>query len=609
MARERGNAKKRGMETQPIIVEQERIDDVPLLLGMMRRMKIAETLDKHLGHHHLHEGLSNGNLALGWLAYILSESDHRKSAVQDWATRIPHTLESFFATPLRVHEFSDDRLGILLKNLAAADWDDIESELFYSCFDVYQLPKEVFRLDATTSCGYHTIDPDGIMQLGHSKDHRPDLPQLKIMAAVTQPLAFPVSTSVVAGNQTDDGLYWSTIVEVKQKVGGSGLLFVGDCKMASLDTRARIADGGDYYLTPLPNTGETAKQLGSWIDTALQKEEEGELQAIYQATEAGHVPELIGKGYEFSRTLQSKVDEREVTWTERVQVVQSVAHQTSQKARLERGLQQAEGELGGLTLSGKGRKVWRQEQELHRAIAAITQGHQVEGLLSVVVQREEKETKKYGKPGRPGEAGRATVEVEVRYRITQVRRNDEQIEQKQKRMGWRALALHAPEERLTLAGSVLTYREGGGLERPFHQIKDKPLGIRPLFVKLPEQVLGLTRLLLIALRVLTLIEIVLRARLAASGEQLDGMHEGQKNKKEGKPTAKRMLRAVAGLEMTLSLMEMGEKQWWYLPPLPHLLVRILELLGLSTSLYTNLTNPCPCLPPRSLAPFVLDSSG
>jgi len=44
--------------------------------------------------------------------------------------------------------------------------------------------------------------PDGIMQLGHSKDHRPDLPQLKIMAAVTQPLAFPISTAIVPGKGT-----------------------------------------------------------------------------------------------------------------------------------------------------------------------------------------------------------------------------------------------------------------------------------------------------------------------------------------------------------------------------------------------------------------------
>ena len=71
------------MEPQPFIPQHERIDDVPLLLGMMRRMQIAETLDKHLGQHHLHQGLSNGNLAVGWLAYILSESDHRKSAVQE----------------------------------------------------------------------------------------------------------------------------------------------------------------------------------------------------------------------------------------------------------------------------------------------------------------------------------------------------------------------------------------------------------------------------------------------------------------------------------------------------------------------------------------------
>jgi transposase len=170
------------------------------------------------------------------------------------------------------------------------------------------------------------------------------------------------------------------------------------------------------------------------------------------------------------------------------------------------------------------------------------------------------------------------------------------------------LVTNAAEEKLTLSGSVLTYREGGGLERPFHQMKDAPLGIRPFFVRLKEQLVGLTRLLLIALRVLTLIEIVLRAKLAESGETLPGMYEGQSNKKEAKPTAKRMLTAIAGLEMTVSLLQMGQRQWWYLPPLPSLLVRVLDLLGLSTSLYTNLANPCPRPPPTSLSPFALAPS-
>jgi transposase len=566
----------------------------------MRKMKIAEILDKRLGEHHLHQGLSNGNLALGWIAYILSESDHRKSAVQEWANGLPQALESFFGMALRPHEFSDDRLGIVLSNLAAADWDEVESDLFYSCFDVYELPKDCFRVDTTASCGYHEITAEGIMQLGHSKDHRPDLPQLKIMAAVTQPLAFPISTAVVAGNQPDDVLYWPTIVKVKEKVGGSGLLFVGDCKMASLENRARIANAEDFYLTPLPNTGETAKQLGGWIDTALQKEQAGDLQSIHKPKE-GEEPERIGKGYEFTRTLQDKVDDKDVAWTERVQIVQAESQLNCRKEKLEKNLQQAEEELERLTLSGKGRKIWRDEQELRAAITAIEDEHGVAALLAVELSQEAKEKNKHNKPGRPSETAVAEVVVEVRYRITKVSRNEAKIEERQKRLGWRVFVTNAPEKRLSLEGSVLTYREGGGLERPFHELKGVPLGIRPLFVKLPEQIVGLTRLLLIALRVLTLMELVLRANLAETGEKLGGMHEGQKNKLEGKPTGKRMLRAIAGLEMTLSLIRVGLEQWWHLPSLPRLLVRVLELLGLSTSLYTNLANSCSRPPSSPLA--------
>ena len=54
------------------------------------------------------------------------------------------------------------------------------------------------------------------------------------------------------------------------------------------------------------------------------------------------------------------------------------------------------------------------------------------------------------------------------------------------------------------------------------------MGIRPLFVKRDEQIKGLTRLLLIALRVMTLIEIVVRAKLEKKNEKLDGLHPGQK---------------------------------------------------------------------------------
>jgi transposase len=597
------------MKTQAVVGQQERIDDVPLLFGMMRRMNIAEVLDKHLGQHHLHQGLSQGNLAVGWMAYVLSQSDHRKSAVQEWSMQLRHTLEALYGTSLRPHEFSDDRLSILAKNLARANWAAIEADLFLSSFEVHQLPRDVFRVDATASCGYHATDPDGIMQLGHSKDHRPDLPQLKIMAAVTQPLAFPVSTSVVPGNQPDDVLYWSTIVEVKKLIGHSGLLFVGDCKMASLDNRARIADAGDYYLTPLPHTGKTAQLFDSWVDTALQRDKslafEEELTQVWQTNSRGK-EERIAKGYEFTRTLSSQIGDKEVTWTERVQVMQAQSMLASQKERLEKKLKEAEERLGTLTLSGKGRPVWREEDQLAEAVKDVLQSNECVGLLQVEWQREEVEKKRYSKPGKPGPLDVAEVTVQVRYRITEVKRIEEKIKERQERMGWRAEVTNAPVERLSLEASVLTYREGAGLERPFHQLKDAPLGIRPLFVKLSEQVEGLTRFLLIALRVLTLIEILVRAKLAQTGEKLEDLHEGQKTKKEDKPTGKRLLRGIARLQLTLTEVIADSGTFWFLKALPSLLVRVLHLLGLSPSLYTDLTQADLPSPSRASLPCVPD---
>ena len=195
--------------------------------------KLAGAVDKHLPPHHLHQGVSFGTLAVGWLAYILSEADHRKSAVRDWAHGLEHTLPVLLGQSLRPQEFSDDRLGILLNHLADCTWEDLEGDLFLSCFEVYELPGACVRHDSTSSCGYHARTEDGLMQLGHSKDHRPDLPQLKVMAAVTQPLAFPLSTAVVPGNTADDGLYWPSIERVQKLIGKKGLLHVGDNKMAA----------------------------------------------------------------------------------------------------------------------------------------------------------------------------------------------------------------------------------------------------------------------------------------------------------------------------------------------------------------------------------------
>ena len=70
-----------------------------------------------------------------------------------------------------------------------------------------QLPTERVHVDSTSASAYTTVTEEGLFQFGHSKDHRPDLPQVKVMQAVLDPLGMPLATDVVSGERADDPLY------------------------------------------------------------------------------------------------------------------------------------------------------------------------------------------------------------------------------------------------------------------------------------------------------------------------------------------------------------------------------------------------------------------
>jgi|SRR5215510_13121301 len=141
---------------------------------------------------------------------------------------------------------------------------------------------------------------------------------------------------------------------------------------------------------------------------------------------------------------------------------------------------------------------------------------------------------------------------------------------------------------MSLAQAVVHYRGGWCLERDFHLVKDRPLGISPLYVRRDDQILGLTRLLTLALRLLTLLETRVRCGLARIGEQLAGLYEGQLRRTTARPTGVRLLKAVARAEITLTRVQIGKRHLWHITPLPHVLARALEYLGLSPSLYKSL---------------------
>ncbi|MBM4093347.1 MAG: IS1634 family transposase [Planctomycetes bacterium] len=565
----------------------ERVDDIPLLLGFMQQLNFPILLEQHLGSHHLHRGLSNGWLATVWLAFVLSQSNHRKVSVEDWAGNHCDTLETLIGERLRPAEFGDDRLSIILRRLRDADWTALEADLWAATCEVYEISYQCIRLDSTTSFGYHTITPDGLMQRGHSKDHRPDLPQLKLMAAAAQPTSHILACDIVPGHSADDPLYLPLIRRVRQQLRQHGLLYTGDCKMSALATRAELAAEKDHYLMPLPRTGDNAEQIDAWIDEAARGTQP--LQKLTRLNEEGKKV-TFAWAYERERPQSSKVADQEVAWTERVQVVRSLDLAKRQAKQLEERLCEAAAALRALTPPvGRGHKQYRDEEPLRAAVAAIVQQYRVDGLLTVTWEREEQRRTRYQGSGRGGPGRPTYTTTKVRYVIKTVRRNETAIEEAKARQGWRVQVTNLPSARWSLREAVLLYNGGWSVERDFHLLKDQPLGIQPLFVREEEQIIGLTRLLTIALRVLTLIELQVRSGLAEAEEALTGLYEGQPTRATAYPTAGRCLKAISRMEITATRVESGQDVRWHVTALPSLLTRIMKLLHLSPTLYTCLT--------------------
>jgi len=575
-----------------ISITTERIDDFPLLLAVMMQLGLPEILDQRLTRHGSHQGLSWGWLAAIWLAHILTESNHRKLPVQAWVRQAHDTLERITGMTVTELDFTDDRLTSLLRRLSQpAIWQAIETDLGRNLLRVYDLSPHKVRLDATTVSGYHAGGEDSLFEFGHSKDD-PTLRQVKVMVAALDPLGLPLVSQVVAGSTADDPLYRPAVERVLQIIEDKELLFVGDSKMSALATRAHIHSLNQHYLCPLALTGKTAEDMSGWIEAANQGDYP--LHPIYRENARGERQQLA-EGYVFERTMSAEDlsdsqlpgQKARQEWTEQVFVVCSDSYRQAQLKGLDGRLQRATDKLLALTPPpARGKRQFRDESELTKAADAILKAHTVEGLLTYSFDRQEKRQTKYLGRGR-GNAQRPTHElVTVRYQIAAVRRQEEAITALQQTFGWRAYVTDAAADQLTLEQAVLTYRDEWLIEHGFHRLKGAPLSLDPLFVKRDDQVSGLINLLSLAVRLLTLIEFVVRRKLKQNQEKLAGLIENNPHKGIDNPTTERLLKTFD--KVTLTIVHLPDQTIRHITPLTSVQTRILELLGLSTTVYTRL---------------------
>jgi transposase len=571
--------------TAPRILHSEVVADLPVLWATLKRVDLPAILDRHFPTPlHWNGPLTPGEVLALWLLFILSQNDHCLNHVEPWVAQHQGILSSLLGKPVLPSHAHDDRLADWLTRLGTGNsFSAVERDLNQQTIRVYQLPTDLIRIDATTANSYAAVlSEQGLLQFGHSKDD-PDRPQFKIAAAVLDPLGMPLVTTVVPGNTADDPLYIPAIQAVQQSFGMGGRTYVGDCKMATLGTRAFVAAGCDFYLCPLPETQISRAQRR----VLLQPVWDG-AQALQQVLRPGpkdQPDELVAEGFWVDVELLATQGAKEVRWTERRWLVRSRAYAQAQEEALERRLAKATQALQELVRRKQGKKQLFYEGLLEAAQQIVT-GAGIEELLSYAVQTRMTTWYKRAYRDRP-----AQQQAEVFFEID-VSREETAIKEKKREMGWQVYGTNAVT--MVLSQMVWAYRGQYRIEDDWARLKGRSLGLTPLYLQDETRIQGLVYLLSVALRVLTLLEWVVREHLRQEGAKLQGIYAGQAGRKTARPSAELLLKAMKTI--TVSVVEVNEQTYALLSPLTEVQKRLLTLWDLPPDLYDNIVRGFPKSP-------------
>lgn len=518
---------------EPIQITTERLDDIPLLYALLEQMHIRPLIDQCFPAHGNWTGLSPGMIVQLWLTYIVSQADHRLKYAETWAATRCEMLSALCGHPVTPRELNDDRLASILEALSQdAAWQDVQTMLTQGLVLTYTLPTDTLRHDSTTVSTYSALDSDGLVQVGHSKDHRQDLGQIKVMLSTLDPLALPVGVSVLDGSRADDPLYIPAIQDVRATLG-AGLLHVGDSKMAARDIRAHIASHGDYYLCPLP-----ALQREDW-DTYLAPVRRGEVELLPLPRPLPNgTMEIYASGY--TRETTCTVDT--YTWTERQFVVKSVAYAASQEQAFRTRLARARAQLDQLLAAKQGKSCPSTLADLEATVTDIVTTAGVDSVLHVTCHETVTTRTIRAYKDRPTR----TVPVStfsLTYQIDETR-----LAQVIDEFGWRVYATQAPPDRLSLAQAVQEYRSEYRIEHSFSRLKGQSLSLHPMYLQRDDHRVGLVRLLSLALSLLSLLQYVVRRELTQTNQELTGLY-GQIT--TNRPTSERLLRTFDNITLTI----------------------------------------------------------
>jgi transposase len=498
---------------------------LPLVLGVVRKLKVAALIDTFCPPHPAHI-LSCGR---GVEALLLAILDGHHALYKVGARLEERGMVPLLQPGLTRTSLHDYRLGQILDTLFAAHLNRVFGAIALNALEVYAVPTPWLHQDTTTLMLYGAYEEEtrpvkGLLPprpaYGHSKDGRDDLKQVLLSLGVSSD-GLPLRLGVRDGN-TSDSTETPVAIEECLALGLEGVHgIVADSKAYCKRTLGLCLEQRVGLITLVPRTCAVRQELEGWgqqhSGLPLLLEKPGRTRQEPPRRWHGHsVVRCVPVEYADGRLDVAEIRFLVVHSSQLAHqaAVAYAAAQAKEAERITEHVRQvearwfacaadAEAAIAEYEGCGQGRRGRKPRPWRHHVLH-----YQVEA-----VNVPQKRTRR----GRPPKA--EAPQVEVRYRL---RVHPEALVPSDDAHGWTVLATTVGPERCTDAELLQAYQEQHITVEPgFRWIKN-PAAISPVWLEKPERIAALAMLTVVGLLVYAVIQRQVRLYLRDHNQHIPG---------------------------------------------------------------------------------------
>lgn len=507
-----------------IAVQQIRpVAHLPLVLGVLRRLEVATTIDQLIPPHPAHM-LSCGR-GVEALVLAILDGDH---ALYKVGKRLEERgMVALLQPGLTRASLHDYRLGHILDALFAANLNRVFGAIALKALEVYAISTPWLHQDTTTIVLYGAYEDEpktpGAPRpaYGHSKDSRDDLKQVLLSLGVSGDGGIPLRVGIRDGNRSDS-VETPLAIEECLALGLEGVRgIVADSKAYSRRTLGLCREQGIGLVTLVPRTCTVRQELEAWGQQQsilpLLVEKPGRTkaeaprrwhgQSVFRQVEveysAGRVAqeELRFVVVHSSQLAQQQAQSYAAAQAKEARAV--AAHVQQVQGQWFACLPDAEAAIGAYEGRCQGRRGRRPRPWRYHAVSY--------GIVAAT-----RRTRR-ARRGRPAKT--APPPTEAGYRLVGA---VETLTNPEEDNGWTVLATTVSAERCADAEVLEAYQDQNTTVEPgFRWIKN-PAAISPVWLEKPERIAALAMLTVVGLLVYAVIQRQVRLYLREHERHIPG---------------------------------------------------------------------------------------